>query len=84
MLFPDCGVPILTAGVIWEVVEELAGMFLKSNNGVSNYIKNRNLQYTESWWGGSISDILFNTAGFMFGKLIVQLFNLRIHIKGLN
>lgn len=71
VFYPKCDVPILTAGVLWEVWEEIVSHFVpkeKSTGGT-------NVDYKEKWWTGSLNDIWFNVIGFYLGKLTRYLYD---------
>ena len=85
LLFPQCDVPVIAAGILWEIAEESISIIRKTQN--TRHIVNTSesgLQYRDSWWAGSMQDILFNIVGFYFGKLVVKSLKIRICIKGLN
>ncbi len=83
ILFPQCAVPVIAAGVLWEMAEECIAN-LRPNDIRHAVRDSSNVQYRDSWWAGSMQDILFNTVGFYFGKLIIHLLKIKICIKGLN
>ncbi len=80
ILFPDCDVIVITAGILWEVVEEILGRTIGNDTATS--MKN-GIQYSR-WWSGSIKDIVFNIAGFYTGKLLVKAFNKKPIIPYIN
>lgn len=68
VFFPDCWLPILTLGVLWEVLEFLPGFI-----GGAKHAPVRNdgkYQYTDDWWQANIYDIFFNAVGFFVGYAI--------------
>ena len=76
-LFPSCDIPVISAGILWEIAEEILSIILnyrETRHVVT--VETGNLQYRDSWWAGSLQDIFFNIAGFYFGKIIsTMLFN---------
>lgn len=62
--FPSCGWELFLIGVGWEGFEE--GMALLNGRESSTSLSEET-QYSKSWWGGSLLDIVFNTAGFFVG-----------------
>ena len=88
ILFPDCDLLVLTAGVLWEIWEEFFGRYiLKDRTNTPSYMSETggrpDIQYTR-WWSGSVKDIGFNIAGYYFGKLIARAFDLKIEIPYIN
>ena len=84
LLFPDCDIPIITAGVLWEIAEETISIISKNQKNRHIVVdKNSNVQYRDSWWAGSFQDILFNILGFYMGKILIKLSKKKINIKGL-
>ena len=85
LLFPNCDLPIITAGVLWEIAEESIAIFRRQQQTRHVVVAGTgDLQYRDSWWAGSLQDILFNILGFYCGKLLVKLFNINICVRGLN
>ena len=72
LLFPDCIVLSMTAGVIYELFEELIGSIIPSN--MVSIIKSGDFQYQKGWIRGSISDVLYNFIGFVAGMLTTKYF----------
>jgi hypothetical protein len=77
LLFPHCGVLIISGGIIWELVEMLLSYFFNhspqrmrttSENGLK-------FQYTQNWWAGSFKDVFFDVIGFFFGKFCREMFD---------
>lgn len=61
----------MTLGILWELYE----MWMAKMTG-REYQHTRtstNVEYTKSWWDGSMSDVLFNAAGFIIGMLCAQI-----------
>jgi len=71
LLFPDCMLLAMTIGVLWEIFEEVLGMFKPINIGIT---KSNGLQYSEGWIRGSVSDVIYNFIGFVAGALTVKYF----------
>lgn len=70
MLYPKCDIPILTAGIIWELFEVVMGAATaKERQPIRDEIKN-NVEYSDNWWAGSMKDIVMNFAGFYTGKMV--------------
>ena len=70
--FPDCWLLILSVGVVWEGIEEAMAMF-SGRESSSSAPLSESTQYSKTWWGGSLTDILFNTVGFVIGAGIKYL-----------
>ncbi|MDB4769413.1 hypothetical protein OAG24_00460 [bacterium] len=70
ILFPDCDVPLISLGILWEGFE----MFVASTYGSERQWvrENGNVEYSDNWWAGSLKDIFFNIVGFYTGKLLVK------------
>ena len=88
ILFPDCDFIVITAGVIWEIWEEVYGRYiLKDPSNTPSHTSEAgfrpDIQY-ERWWSGSVKDIVFNILGFYLGKFIVKSANLDIKIPYIN
>lgn len=95
ILFPDCDALIITAGIIWEIIECVYGAYIESPLSRSVFGKESQVKYTshpknqsniqyEKWWSGSVADIAFDIAGFYFGKLLSKIFNIHIKIPYIN
>lgn len=70
-LYPKCFTLAMTLGILWELYE----MWMAKMTG-REYQHTRtstNVEYTKSWWDGSMSDVLFNAAGFIIGMLCAQI-----------
>jgi hypothetical protein len=80
ILFPDCDVVIISAGVLWELFE-VTWSTLEGSQREELRSKEK-IEYSKNWWAGSFKDILFNIAGFYTGKLLVKIRSKRpcIHI----
>lgn len=72
-LFPDCFWWLMLFGVIWECMESVAAMM--TNGKRQKLITNEGVQYADSWFQGSVSDVFFNAAGFGAGFLLYKLVN---------
>lgn len=84
LLFPNCDVPIIIAGVLWEGAEETIAIIANSQN--TRHVVTTgagSIQYRDNWWAGNMQDIIFNTVGFYCGKLISKTFGTP-HVPGLN
>lgn len=69
--YPTCDAPILLLGVLWELFEMIWSNFVKEER--QYVIQNDTLEYSSNWWAGSFKDILFNVAGFYFGKVLSKI-----------
>lgn len=83
ILFPDCDKTVIGAGIVWEIIEEIYGLYFKTYVMKTTAKPNENIQYQE-WWGGTISDIVINIIGFYLGKFFARVFNLNIKIPYIN
>lgn len=85
MLFPDCVLLVIVIGIIWEVIEEMIGYIeRKTGYKIENTLSSDKTQYSGTWCRGNPYDILFNIAGFYFGKFIVTMKGKPFCINGLN
>lgn len=82
--FPNCGIPVILIGVIWELLEYGMGHLLppicvkQTNCNISNCnISNGNVNTLNSnnpqlkcttYWFGNYMDIFINITGFLVGK----------------
>lgn len=88
ILFPDCDVLIMSAGVLWEVWEECFGRFIaKDPRNTPSYMSKTgerpDVQYTR-WWAGSVKDIAWNAIGYYSGKLLAKQMGWNISIPYIN
>lgn len=83
LIFPDCFIIAMVTGVIWEIYEVAYGLYYKNYIMKTKTDENGNIQYQE-WWGGRISDIFFNLAGFLCGLFLAKYMNLKIKIPYIN
>lgn len=82
LLFPNCDVPLISLGILWEGFE----MFWASVQGSERQwvMENGNIEYSGNWWAGSAKDILFNIAGFYTGKFVSKSMNKKICFNYVN
>lgn len=85
LLFPDCDIPIIGLGVLWEgfeavntVLEGGQRQWVRPTTSSSKY------EYSKNWWAGSAKDIVMNTLGFYLAKAIVKLRGGKVVVHGLN
>lgn len=75
ILFPDCGVLVLSLGVVWEIFETAADVY-SNRRSMSEIVlfqpPSGSIEYSGSWWAGSIKDLIFNTLGFVCGWMIAK------------
>ncbi len=72
VFFPDCDVPVLLAGILWEGVETVLSWTTDNKNYQAMRTSSKiEVQYSKTWWAGSFKDIIFNFAGFYTGKILV-------------
>lgn len=83
LLFPDCILLAMSVGIIWEIYESAYGWYYKNYIGEQKVMSNGSIQY-EEWWGGRVSDIVFNLLGFLTGMLFAKYLNIHIKIPYLN
>lgn len=90
MLFPNCGVPLITLGVVWEGMETVFSkigkedrQWVRSSKGNSSKPKSK-VEYSENWWAGSLKDIVMNISGFICGAMLVKLTGSKFCFEGLN
>lgn len=69
--YPEQYLLILSIGVLWEIIEYIAEIVvMKKKKRKPLREEDGSIQYCECWWQGGISDIIFNTIGFMFGYML--------------
>lgn len=83
LLFPDCDIPVIIAGVGWEVIEHFIALSFRKRDLMNAVRKDNQMQYQESWWAGSVQDVVFDIAGFYAGKAAAKM-GVNIKINGLN
>lgn len=88
MLFPDCGIPLITLGIVWEGFETIVSSVGKEDR---QWVRDKRskggskkIEYSENWWAGSMKDILMNITGFVCGYLLVKTTGAKICFDGLN
>jgi hypothetical protein len=82
LLFPDCGCIAIISGILWELFEVGAHAVIGRER---QYVRGETgVEYSQSWWAGSMKDILFNIVGFYSGKLVGKAIGRKICIPGLN
>lgn len=65
-LFPSCDALVITAGILWELVEMvISKMFHRPRQALRI---SEGIEYSSNWWAGSFKDIIFNIVGFYLGK----------------
>jgi len=83
VLFPDCGVLLVTLGVMWELFEEgmdkLSGRERQKIKTASGKV-----EYSQNWWAGSMKDVIMNTAGFAAGWFVAKKLGKKVCVDGLN
>jgi hypothetical protein len=67
-LFPDCGVFIITAGILWEIFESIMAIIQGGPQQTVKSGSGNSVEYEFTWWAGSFKDIFMNTTGFFIGK----------------
>lgn len=66
--YPHCFWQIMTLGIIWELVEFVAGIvFTHRRNKVTS---DGDVQYNKQWWAPNLYDPLFNLAGNVIGYTV--------------
>lgn len=79
LLFPDCDIPIITIGILWEFFEMgLSYVIGDEIHAVRRGVKD--IEYISSWWQGSTKDVVMDVAGFYLGKLIIKASGKKIQI----
>lgn len=66
IMFPTCDFLVITAGILWELVEMIISKLL--NRPRQAIRETEGIEYSSNWWAGSFKDILFNIVGFYLGK----------------
>ena len=64
--FPTCWLELLLLGVLWEVFESVLA-YLAGKQRQYVVSNNDNIEYSKSWWSGSMKDIIMNIIGFALG-----------------
>ena len=84
ILFPDCGVLLMTLGVGWELFENLMGRIISEGTpSVEESMRNA-LEYKNGWWAGSVNDIIMNFFGFICGWFIAKKLGFKVCIPMIN
>lgn len=84
VLFPDCGIPLIAIGALWELFEVFASTLESKDRQPIRASKNSNIEYSVNWWAGSTKDIVMNIAGFLTGWFVAKKLGGKMCIKGLN
>ena len=71
VLFPKCDAPVLIAGILWEGVETVLS-WVSNNKNYQAMRTGDDVEYSKTWWAGSMKDIIFNFAGFYTGKVLAS------------
>lgn len=70
--FPNCGVAVIGAGILWEIIEMIISKILGRKRQAMR--TNENIEYSGNWFSGSIKDIFFDVIGFVLDReLALQL-----------
>lgn len=69
-LFPNCWLPIMLMGILWEIVEYIAGLIFVHRRKI---VTSKGLQYNDKWWSSNLFDPLFNAFGFVAGVLAAKI-----------
>jgi len=83
ILFPDCDILVIGAGILWEVFEGISATIAGTPRGILRDAAG-GVEYFNSWWSGSFKDIIVNILGYYFGKTIYKVFKLKICVPYLN
>lgn len=86
ILFPQCGVLVISIGIGWEIFESILSYLTNSpeRQVMRESTLSNDYEYSQNWWAGSFKDIIMNIFGYLTGLIIVKIFNLNISIKGIN
>lgn len=71
LLFPDCFLVAMAAGVIWEIYETVVGNLFYGDRPICD---DGSQLYQGKWMQGRVEDIIFDFLGFLFGMLIAKTF----------
>lgn len=71
VLFPDCPVPIIAGGVLWEVLEMIMSYVFKRNRQAVRSMTGGSLEYSKNWMQGSMKDIVFDILGYVIGRQLI-------------
>ena len=82
VLFPDCAIPLITLGVLWEGFEVVAASLYKKDR--QSVRKSSNIEYSTNWWAGSTKDIVMNIAGFCVGWFVAKKLGAKVCVENLN
>lgn len=82
ILFPECDVLIITAGILWELFEMLMASITASGRQPVRACTGCQLEYSDNWWAGSFKDIIMNVAGFYTGKAYITYWRSYVNYNG--
>jgi hypothetical protein len=68
-LYPQCWLPIMILGLVWELIEYIAGLIFVHRRKV---VTSKGVQYNDKWWSANIFDPFFNAFGFVLGFLLYK------------
>jgi hypothetical protein len=71
IIFPDCDLIAMVAGILWELFEVVAHRIASFQRQPVKYQAGK-VEYSQSWWAGSMKDIAFNFLGFYSGKILIK------------
>jgi hypothetical protein len=83
--FPHCDFLVLTAGILWELVEVIISkLFHRPRQALRGATGDQGVEYSTNWWAGSFKDILFNFIGFYLGKAMRELWDTQFNPRKRN
>lgn len=69
-LYPTCDAIAIGSGIAWEAIEVLLSFMFNKSDRQATRERDGTVEYSQSWWAGSMKDILMNIVGFYLGKII--------------
>lgn len=76
--FSECWVTIITLGILWEIIEVVAGTLVVGDKWERQALRDGetgDVEYSGSWWAGSGKDIFMDISGFLSGVILADIFN---------
>jgi hypothetical protein len=68
-LWPDCWLPFLVLGILWEFVE--SGMSIAVGTERQPIVTDLGkVEYSQNWWAGSSKDVVMDLFGLFAGKFL--------------
>jgi hypothetical protein len=60
-------------GITWEIIEYITGTVISSPQNNIDKILSHGLKYSDKWWGGCASDLIYNYLGLLVGSHLAKI-----------